>query len=465
MMRALEYFHQFTIPLLGRFNTAAESLHTQFVPQLGESELPVKHLLVALASLQEQTVMQSGNSSELGVLSANHYQKALVLLADRAQTLDVQVVLVSCLLSIALENFRRDTQTSFMHLKSGLRVLREWKASLQSHPYNTGDASDNIEKFIEPVFAQLELTAALTGDDDKDGPNHETQLRWVRPSMPNVFSDFATAREKLYEIGYWMNILNKQESLFKAGSQRFIDVDLLFNQWENAFAMYRAAVPSPSSFDEIEHRAMKAVYDLHYQTFLCQGHPETEMVYDSYHEKFEDLIKTAEDIFNYDDDVYDINKCKTGTPYSRDPGIVPICWSTSVNCRDPTIRRRAIALLKAHHARCGDADDCSAAAIGEEIIRVEEEGLNVQSSGDIPEERRARPLMCDLTKEGKMTMTYSRYPYMEPETVTVPLRQDLSPAVLPFKLFPLGQSSRLAGYQGLFRPKFYSCRCKSYGIS
>jgi hypothetical protein len=465
MMRALEYFHQFTIPLLGRFNTAAESLHTQFVPQLGESELPVKHLLVALASLQEQTVMQSGNSSQLSVLSATHYQKALKLLADQAHTPDVQVVLVSCLLSIALENFRRDTQTSFVHLKSGLRVLREWKANIESEPYNRRDASDNIEKFIEPVFAQLELTAAITGDDDKDGPNHTTQLRWMRPSMPNMFQDFATAREKFYEIGYWMNILNKEESLFKAGSPRFVDVDLLFSQWDTAFATYRATVPAPSSFDEVERRAMKAVYDLHYQTFVCQGYPETEMVYDNYNNKFEDLIWTAENIFDNEDDVYDLSKCKTGTPYSRDPGIVPLGWSTSINCRDPRIRRRAIALLKAHHARCGDTDDCSAAALGEEIIRIEEEGLDVQSSADVPEERRARPLMCDLTKKGKMTMTYSRYPYMEPETVTVPLRQDLAPPVLPFKLFPLGQASRLAGYQGLFRPKFYSCRCKSYGIS
>lgn len=464
MLRATQFFHELTVPLLGRFNTAAELLFSYVVPQLSQSELAIKHQLVALASLQEQSEMTSEISEQLSVVSTSHYQKALRLLADKAHVPDVQVILISCLLSIALENFRSNSDTSFLHLKSGLRVLREWKANYDPHSFSAPEIYENIERYIEPVFAQLETTAEVTGDAGSNDSNHGKELSWARPEMPTAFRDFASAREKFYEIGYWMHILNKQHPLFRVGSPPFIDIQQLFTRWLCAFETYCATVPSQSDFDQIELRTMKACYDLHYITFTCQGYPETEMFWDNYTDKFDELIKTAEAIFDRED-VYDSSKYKTRTAFCRDPGILPLCWSVSANCRDPAIRHRALNLMKAHHTRCGDTDDCSAAAISQAIISIEEAGLTVRSCADVPEERRARPLICDLTRKGKMTLTYSRFPYMEPETVTVALRQDLPPPVLPFKLFPLGQSQRLAGYQGLFRPRFLSCRCRSYGIA
>ena len=164
-------------------------------------------------------------------------------------------------------------------------------------------------------------------------------------------------------------------------------------------------------------------------------------------------------------EAYLVSKDHLSTDFEFDPGILPPCWQIAVNCRDSQTRHRALDLLRLHHKKCGHEDDCSAAVIAETIITLEEAGLVDPASttcDDIPEHKRVRPLECDISDIGKLILTYARSPYTVPETTVVPFFTLSNPPVLPFKLWPLAESVRLAGYQGLLRPRAHGCRCKSY---
>ena len=459
----MQFFQEMTIPLLGRYNSAADLLFAKIIPRFSESETPIKHQLVAIAATQEQFNDTKAPKPEAGVVATKHYGAALKILADRSNVPGMQVMLISCLLSIALENFRSDTRSSVLHLQSGLQMLREWKDEHRTEPRTLSEVDEIIYGYIEPIFAQLEATAAMTGDDGSVYGQGGEGLHFRRPRIPNAFRDFSSAREKFFEIGYWLHTLNNQYPLFRTDSPAFKDLEELWDQWARAFNIFSKAVPAEAELKRLEALQLSIHYRTHRLTYECQSMPETESAWDAHTEVLRECIQMCADL-NRRDDVYDSNANMLSTSFCRDPGILPPCWQTAVNCRDPIIRRRALKLMHEHHRRCGDADDCSAAAIAQIVINLEEEGLIVTSCEDVPESHRVRPLEGDLTHPGMLRLTYTRSPYVVPEIVEVPIYLESTPPVLPFKLFPMGESVRLAGYQGLVRPRTYSCRCKSYGI-
>lgn len=459
----MQFFHEMTTPLLGRYNSAAEVLFSQLIPRLSESEIAIKHQLVAIAAMQEQHNDTKAPKNEAGMVATKHYGTALNMLADQSNIPAIQIMLVSCLLSIAMESVRYDTKSSFLHLQSGLRMVREWKDERKTNGMGNPEMDDMIRNHIEPVFAQLEATAAMTGDAGSVPSQQVENLQWRRPQVPGDFLDFSSAREKFFEIGYWLYTLNKRHPLFRNDSPEFKDLDELWDQWDAAFKAFTEKIPSDAELEQLQALQLGVHYRTHRITTICQSMPETETVWDRYIEVFRESVKICADLNQYDE-VYDATANRFSTSFCRDPGILPPCWQTAVNCRDPMIRRRALKLLHHHHRRCGGTDSCSTATIAQIVMDLEEAGLIVTSCDDIPESHRVRPLEGDLTQPGKIRLTYTRSPYVVPEIVEVPIHIESAPPVLPFKLYPMGESVRLAGYQGLVRPRTYSCRCKSYGI-
>ena len=459
MSRAMQYFREMSGPLLGRYNSAAEIVFSRMIPRLGESELSIKHQLVAIAAVQEQFNNTNAARYDTGNIATKHYSSALRILADQTRAPSLQIMLVSCLLSVALESIRYDTQRSFVHLQAGLRMIREWKNGPKTGAITSHELDEMLQDYIEPIFAQLEATAAMTGDAESIRDNSNRDLQWRRPQVPDIFKDFSAAREKFWEIGHRLYILNEP---FK-DSPQFRDLEDLWDQWEVAFRAFSDNIDQEAELEQLEALQLGVHYRTHRLTFICQSTPTTEMAWDEYTDVFRDSVRICQELLG-NEAVYDTTAIRFSTSFCKDPGILPPCWQIAVNCRDSSIRRRAIESIKEHHRLCGDTDDCSAAAIAERVMELEEADLNVSSCEDVPESHRVRPLEADLTTPGRLRLTYTRSPYLVPEVIDVPIYLESAPHVLPFKLFPLGESVRLAGYQGLVRPRTYSCRCKSYGI-
>ena len=468
--RAMQIYQEVLIVLLGNFNTAAEYFWTCVVPQTSQQEAAIKYQLIATASLEDSLMHTSTSRAEAEMVATRYYGKALTLLAHTTHSRDKHIMLVSCLLSIAMENMRGDATTALLHCRHGLQVTREWKQErLASHLPLSG-SDEIIDEYIEPIFAQLEAAAAMMYIKGRHVAITPIEnLTYTRPLMPDEFPSLVKAREKFFELGNWMYYQERSNPGSYVADHPVLKQNLkLWSSWHSAFLRFkhkqRPYIQSTRSQAQLQLLLLETHYHNHFITLLCQSRP-VETASDEYISAFQSHIAVCAEVVS-SLVTYQRVTDPLASDFDFDPGVLPPLWQTAITCRDPPIRHRALELLRLHHRRCGHEDDCSSAAMCEAIIKLEEDGIaNPQTCADIPEEKRLRVLYADLTHPGQMTLTVTRAPYVVEEVVTVPLRLTQRPTVAPFKLFPMAESMRLAGYQGLVRPRAVGCRCKSYGGS
>ena len=459
----MQFFNENTMPMLMNFNSAADHFWRFIVPQMSQQQDAIKHQMIATGSMHESFLGFGTGSVNPQQIANKHYGKALHELGTRSSP-PAHVMLMSCLLSIAMETVSNGSDTSIMHLQSGLQVLREWKLMSQART-----ATDElIEAWIEPIFAQLEATASMAGMTEI--PNFiapSEQLAWRTPKLPTSFPDLLRAREKFFELGQWLYFQLLEDPLFyTAGNIHLEGTMELWTEWYQKFLSHWKTIPLHNSRQQLQARLLDVHYRSHLVTLQSQSLP-LETVWDDYVEEHKRQVDECA-LLMESDEPYSVSKNPLTADFEFDPGILPPMWQAAVNCRDSKTRRRALDLLRLHHSKCGHEDDCSAVVSAETIINLEEADLADPASStcnDIPEHKRVRPLVCDISELGKQVLTYTRSPYSVPETIVVPFFSLSNPPVMPFKLWPLAESVRLAGYQGLMRPRAHGCRCKSYGAT
>ncbi|KAK5654481.1 hypothetical protein OQA88_7109 [Cercophora sp. LCS_1] len=145
---------------------------------------------------------------------------------------------------------------------------------------------------------------------------------------------------------------------------------------------------------------------LHYTmaTILCATclAPDDEMAYDQHHESFVSILSQATDflqsvhkIHSSTDPVFGNGADKSS--FAADVGWIAPLYFTALHCRYHDIRSRAIAFLRVVPSREGAWDSMFAAAVAEEVLRIEE-GDNTELWGGtiVPRERRVLDVRITL---------------------------------------------------------------------
>ena len=98
---------------------------------------------------------------------------------------------------------------------------------------------------------------------------------------------------------------------------------------------------------------------------------------------FTELLDHIEAAMEMSDGLQDLPPC-----FSLDTGINLHLYVTVIRCRDPAIRRRAIAILRSANRHEGVLRSDLVAQVAEHIMELEEEGREVHRAEDIPEKAR-----------------------------------------------------------------------------
>ncbi|KAH7330318.1 hypothetical protein BKA65DRAFT_404314 [Rhexocercosporidium sp. MPI-PUGE-AT-0058] len=98
---------------------------------------------------------------------------------------------------------------------------------------------------------------------------------------------------------------------------------------------------------------------------------ESEMMYDDFNDDFAYIVRTCQKIVASQDST----QLPRNTRFSFDTGIVPPLHVTASKCRDPAIRREAIAILWSSPRQEGMWDGVLSARIGRWLAACEEDGL------------------------------------------------------------------------------------------
>lgn len=94
--------------------------------------------------------------------------------------------------------------------------------------------------------------------------------------------------------------------------------------------------------------------------------------------------------------------------FNMHTGVVPILYGIILNCREPTIRRQATALLSRTQRVEGVWNSEVLLAVALKAVAVEERGTTPLSSGEIPAAARVRRIAVQPVHDSEYSQTHSR---------------------------------------------------------
>lgn len=146
---------------------------------------------------------------------------------------------------------------------------------------------------------------------------------------------------------------------------------------------------------KITHRISLLNLEYHGQDSL-----QSSRCWDHLRRECEEIVDLATSVVN----VIIQNPCNSSKKpiFSMDMNIVGPLFSIAHRCRDPLIRRRAIALLYRAPLQEGLWHSFLTAQVAEKIVKIEEAGLGeVKSSADVPEENRITETQVQFDLQGR----------------------------------------------------------------
>ncbi|KAF7555389.1 hypothetical protein G7Z17_g2233 [Cylindrodendrum hubeiense] len=334
---------------------------THIVLQNAQTYPTVRRSLNAVGSLYEAYLRNEHKShNSQAVLDTQTIQFALVeytkavnflskdLLANR---LPSQTVLICCLLFVWLEFLRNDFTTALRHLKSGLSILLGMR---KSSGLKHSSEFDDIDDSILYIFTRLQLQATMHGCplSDFNSTALECPLGITEPPITGLFSSLAEARLCLdskmipmVQFIRYKQTFERQNGPDITGSAEWAELictrDFYVSElkkWEKALENSPALMADPSI---AEPAAFSLKID-HLMAVMMMNNlfSDTEMDYDGCNDDFGRLVALSEKLL-----LHSVKDSSLPT-LSLDSGAIPCLFYITLKCREPSIRHRAIHLLR-----------------------------------------------------------------------------------------------------------------------
>jgi len=334
--------------------------------------------------------------------AAYHYVKAIELLNTHIVArgwLAVDISLLCCILCVSYEWLRGSYSDAQTHLINGLRVLRQWGRDRApgSDATTSRSLSAGSEHFIRntliPVYTRYALQAKTS----------EAALPWDSSMLPGSqavpVDSLKAARDSFNNMLAQIYLMPHAPSVQKPEARQRSGVSTLVSQWHDRYTAFL----STASLDtqSLPHiRLLDAAYTVN-RIMLLENPTDDQMLYDAFTPSFANVVSYAETF---------INSSAPTPSFSVDIAIIPVLYLVSLRCRDPRIRRRAIALNQSVARREGVWDSGVAARVAEEVVSIEEEGVGeVREAGDVGVEKRVGRLWFEADLGGRrMRLRFER---------------------------------------------------------
>jgi hypothetical protein len=401
------------------------------VLQACEDNPPIRHAIIAIGALDKTLdATQSEKTMQYSIIQSRisegltHHQFALQqygIAIKRMKELlsagiqDYRNALFLCLLTVCFEALNGDMQSAVTQIRNGLKIIREWRQREKlggSGSVKTSQTSFFGSTELMRAFNRLDNDSMMIMDAEPVDFSQPLSLTTARQFIPESFIDLDEARavfESVFsEFLHWIakayawgssreadkrvqdkNLLtdtgdNKAQSRpplqsFMEEREQYLQ---RFLQWRSAFQPLW--LHSRTAAGRKEYAAAMTL-ELRFRsiyTTLRADHFKGETSYDAYRDDFQDILDFAEAL---------LAPNKMGETqraiFTFDDPIVSSLYNVVLKCRDPVIRRRAIAMLEARPRRDGVMDSALMTRIGTIQMNIEEEGYEGEQ---IPEHARIR---------------------------------------------------------------------------
>ncbi|ORY10403.1 hypothetical protein BCR34DRAFT_602119 [Clohesyomyces aquaticus] len=477
--RSFFYFRTCTLPKWTEFFES--DLWSQKILQLCHTEPAIKHGILALSTMHERFEQTHPIfSAKTDDFAFVQYMRAVkhsndLLTAHQEGKVDVDKILIACIIFTCYENLAGNYRAANMHLQNGLRILNQHKANLPPHGQSTA-----TQESIANVLYRFDLQA-MTFSDNTSPYDYNLDTPPDCPHIPEVYTVNADARNDLVGIIRCMMWISGVANIFQDAVEHptwlrvYTQAMGSFERWKMTFDRYQQTIPPEEQGDPKIYagNTLLKIYGIMSQTIVAAGSGlRSEMLWDSLVDSFKTIVDLAETLpiltgttsqsssrssaspprstpshsnppstkhrpiapnpgtsvpspppgmstlMFLPDPKSQTKAPRTSPEFSttgskRQPSafspsfelspIVPL-FITACRCRDPVIRRRAIALLLNCRRREGVWDSFGAGMVSLQCVKLEEgldEGVDLsydnwlplgkfKSGTDIPEPKRVQ---------------------------------------------------------------------------
>ncbi|SCV33277.1 uncharacterized protein FFFS_03705 [Fusarium fujikuroi] len=315
------------------------------------------------------------------------------------------------------------TDSAIGLFRYGCAMIRQFRRTFsinRSHGSRTKSDVEATFSLADACFRRIAVQLLmLMGDVDVGiwSSYHETFSNTLPPPETS-FSSLSDAREAILEL------LVEQASPGLKGKPIYETVShaTKVEQWGQSFdSLLTELKNSHKSLSIGEQRAI-ALLQLHRKYLEInvakylhgQGNP---CFWDRFTAEFDEIVNCAATAAGLDESYTQKNWAKDSPSeayFHVDLGYTSVLVSVIARCRDPSVRRRAIAVMLAERVQEGVFNGTQSARVGARVMELEEarSGREVRRSSDIPETARVRTIRVHLlgpeNKKVKMVYGFDR---------------------------------------------------------
>lgn len=376
----LDSYHRYVAPKLSGYLDSP--FWSTLIPQLAHSEPAIRHAVIAIStvhrdleSLQVRSPTGSIEPSESAIMETSQAMRSLTtrMSADPSSSL---VPLVACLLFTCLDFLRGSSDTAMVHMKNGFQILNSLtEPPTSAAPQQISD-SKAIREHVVPVFTRLNLLCILFGQS--------LPFRAFGESSPDIstFTSVEDGRVRLYDlINVVIRFIRAGRAKANAGDIQVTDLiekiryERLMERW---YSLLLECISNSNAADKPHEVAAINVMKLHYRTiyvFLSVCLSIEESASDLHTPDFEEIIHLGELIVSMPPPPGRPGQPNEQRTFSFEMGIIPSLYFTTIKCRNPALRRRALSVLRKAPLREGLWMSHIASKVAERLIQVEESGM------------------------------------------------------------------------------------------
>ncbi|KAE9365053.1 hypothetical protein N431DRAFT_549382 [Stipitochalara longipes BDJ] len=406
------YFQLFQDRLSSEFcGYFASPFWTQVILQECHHNPAVRHAIFALSALYK------ASESRTNIMRADdeHLDFALVQqskaigsfrkgFSEVEEYRQVRLALLASMLFGCFESFYGNWKAAAQQISSGLRLFEQWERTRRSKPASRGEAIDpQLGVTLARLDLQMECYLAL--HPMNDNPVTELQSIPLNHVYPARFTTLAEAFPSALELSTSgvRHTRNAFRSLNLGSNLDVLErerdsIHSFIRQWKKAFRPILLERETGQYFGNRDSFGILQLYAcvVGFEILLVTSLSKEEMIYDGYTDQFRQIVSVCRRLCEMDRDwdrrsrQIDYLKAQFGL------GVLMSIYVVATRCREPSIRRDAIATLREWPSKNGIWDSLHIAQVAEWIMGIEEE-MTCGNNSTIPEEARVRMSSLKVT--------------------------------------------------------------------
>ncbi|KAI1747013.1 hypothetical protein F4782DRAFT_522753 [Xylaria castorea] len=433
--RSFAFFVQRTCSQLAGF--FGSHFWERLVLQAAHHEPAIRHAIIAIGSRHELAVQQTANIDAVGVFALGQYNLAIKHLLDPSFTngkRSVDIYLVSSILFACFENMQGNNALAITHIQSGVKLLRETAYDQHTgalHHQQFGSTSrinsyTSLETYAK-IFAFLDSQASrMVGDYQRPlvASSHLLASQ-IYGDAPISFSSINEAKST-FEFGACLFSGNLDAKLSGDAVQfphnptedkRSHLANLMAKFWLGVQELMQSKRAHLTRKEELAAAILQLNVLVTWISFEIElRHPHSPATWDDFMDQVLEMILLGEKIVSYINDSGD-----NTVSFGWESGYIIPVYAVATNCRDPTIRHRAIAILRSVHRQEGLWNSLLVAKAAERVMEIEETELrkaDARADGyEAPEWFSSRPLLKIDGRGGCLHYTRTAREERSPEEV------------------------------------------------